>query len=279
MKRPRDELLARPALSRDEDPRVRRARAGDLGLEARHRGALAEKNLVLGVARVAARELAPEVVALAGEAAPLERLLERQEDALEGERLLEEVVRAALDGRDGRLDGPVPRDHDDGAREAARAEAVEDREAVHVRQPDVEEDGVGQARRRSVRDGVLAEADGVHRVALVAEDLAERLTDPGLVVADEDARRAIRPVTRASRGRPLEEESASVGSILLHAHRARRARRRSARRSRGPAPSRGPSSRTRRRRRARGQTAGSPAPSSSTDRIARPSATRAATRT
>ena len=113
---PRDELLARPALSRDEDARVRGARARDLGLQARHRGAFAEEDLLLGGARVAARELASQVVALAREAAAFERLLERQEDALEGERLLEEVVRAALDGPDGRLDRAVPRDHDARAR-------------------------------------------------------------------------------------------------------------------------------------------------------------------
>ena len=94
VQRPRDELLARPALAGDEDARVRGARPRDLGLQARHRGALAEEDLLLRGARVAVRELAPEVVALAREARALERLLERQEDALEREGLLEEVVRA-----------------------------------------------------------------------------------------------------------------------------------------------------------------------------------------
>ena len=118
--------------------------ARDLVEEARHRRARrrgASPSAASSPVRLTSSRF--EGVALAREAVPLERLLERQEDALERERLLEEVVGAALDGLDRRLHGAVPGDHDDRQVEAAGAEPVEHGEAVDVRQPDVEEDGLG----------------------------------------------------------------------------------------------------------------------------------------
>ena len=218
-----DDLLADAALAGDEDARVRGPGPPDLLAQARHRGALAEERLLLLQPLPLPRDLAGEDVPLAGEAAPLERLLERQEDPLERERLLEEVVGAALHGLDGRLHRAVPRDHEDGQVVAARADLVEDGEAVDVGEPDVEEErrGRGAARLGEPREDRRPVLELLHAVPLVAEDLRERPPDAGRVVADEH-RHAPRPgaltvssARGASRGRPFEDEAASARRILL----------------------------------------------------------------
>ena len=186
----RGDLLADAALAGDEDARVRGPGPADLLAQAGHHGPLAEERLLLLQPLPLPRHLAGEDVALAGEAAPLERPFERQEDPLERERLLEEVVGAALDGLDRRLHRPVPRDHHDRQVVAAGADLVEDGEAVDVGEPDVEEERPGRSAARlgkpvEDRRPVL---ELLHAIPLVAEDLRERSADSRRVVADEDRR-------------------------------------------------------------------------------------------
>ncbi len=78
-------------------------------------------------------------------------------------------------------------DHDHHHVRVLGAEPVEDVEAVHGRHLDVEEDEVRWVLGvRRQRGGPVL---GVpHLVALVLQHLAERLTDPRLVVDDEDPR-------------------------------------------------------------------------------------------
>src|ERR1019366_6533640 len=129
----------------------------------RHRGSGAEKRLPGRILAGTAQELVSQLVALTLETAPLEHLVERQEDALEGQGFLEKIVCAALDGLDRRVHRAVPRDHNDGRPEACRAQPVEHGEAVEIRQPDVEKDRVGAEPllAEGTRERVLSEADRV----------------------------------------------------------------------------------------------------------------------
>ncbi len=180
-------LLADAALAGDENARIRGAGPADLLAQAGHRGPFAEERLLLLQPLPLPRHLAGEDVALASEAASLERPLERQEDPLERERLLEEVVGAAFDRLDRRLHRPVPRDHHDRQVMASGADLVEDGKAVDVGEPDVEEEGAG---RGAARLGEPAEdrrsvLELLHAIPLVAEDLGESSPDSRRVVADE----------------------------------------------------------------------------------------------
>ena len=116
-----------------------------------------------------------------------ERAADRHEEPVEVRRLLEEVDRAELRRLDGRLDGPVARDHHDRDRGLGVVEGLEDLHAVPLRHLDVEQDEVDAALARA-RERLVAVDGLLDGVALELEDLAERAPDGGLVVGDEDGR-------------------------------------------------------------------------------------------
>src|SRR5205085_801854 len=99
----RDELLPRAVLSRDENARRRFRDALDL-VDHRTHGVGATHDLVTRFDRL------PQAGIFFVEIEMLERIPQRDEDAVRVERLLEDVVRAKLGCFDGRLDRGVPAD-------------------------------------------------------------------------------------------------------------------------------------------------------------------------
>ena len=142
--------------------------------------------------RLAAAQL--EVGDLALQLRGFQRALGDQDQAVGLERLLDEVVGAAADGRDGGLDVAVAGDHHHRQARMHDLDLVEQRQAVEPRalQPDVEEDqprrAVGDRRQRAV--AVVRRAGFV---ALVAQDARDEFADVFLVVDDENIRRHYRP--------------------------------------------------------------------------------------
>ena len=139
--RPRDELLPRPALPRDQHgERVPRDRADQL-VELLHQRVLADQLVEVALPR----QLRPEVDHLAVEGAPLERAADQGQDLVLVERLGHVVERAELHGghrgADG-LDGGH-QDHLDVL--VDRLDPLQDLDAVHARQPHVQEDEVHRA--------------------------------------------------------------------------------------------------------------------------------------
>jgi hypothetical protein len=104
--RTRDQLLAGPVLAGDQHARVGRCDLLD-AVEQRADGEAAADDLV------AALDLAAQPRVLLDEAALLQRVADREQQAIGVERLLQEVVGAAARRLDRRLDGAVAADHDD----------------------------------------------------------------------------------------------------------------------------------------------------------------------
>ena len=71
--------------------------------------------------------------------------------------------------------------------ELALAHARQRGEAVHARQPDVEQDDVVGLTGQTLETG-LAAVDGIDAVAFVAQHAAERAAHAGLVVDDQNGR-------------------------------------------------------------------------------------------
>ena len=133
--RPGNQLLARPVLPRDEDARIGRCDPRDFVLEAPEGGRYAEES------GLRLRE-ASERLDLRDQVAPFDSLLGGQQHAFERQRLFEEIVGSQPDRPHGRFDVRVPGDHDDGKPCEPFARRLEDRKAVAVAQPYVEEDEV-----------------------------------------------------------------------------------------------------------------------------------------
>src|ERR1700722_2994825 len=72
----------------------------------------------------------------------LNRVLDHEQRALDGERLFEEVIGAELGGADGGFDGAVAGDHDDFRGILERADFLQCVEAVDAGHPDIEQDNV-----------------------------------------------------------------------------------------------------------------------------------------
>ena len=126
--------------------------------------------------------------AVLGFEAPLpDGVADDQDRLLERQRLLDEVVGAELDGAHRGLDVAVAGDHHDRGIHAPLAQALQRRQAVHARQPDVEHDDVVGRARHPVEAGFAA-VDRVDRIALVAQHAAQRAAHAGFVVDDEDGR-------------------------------------------------------------------------------------------
>ena len=124
---------------------------------------------------------------LALQASCLQGALGHENDPVSAERLLDEVVSAALDGGDRRLDVAVARYHHDRQVAMLRLDSIEDLQAVQTAslQPYVEEDEGWLALRHLVeRLDAVARRSG--REALVLENGAHELANVGLVVNDQD---------------------------------------------------------------------------------------------
>jgi hypothetical protein len=119
------------------------------------------------------------------EASPLEGVLDHQQRLLERERLLDEVLGAHAHCLDRRLDVAVPRDHHHRQLGVESSHAGQRLEAVHLRQPHVEQQQVVAARLERLQ-ALLAALHRLHGVALVVEDALERGADTALVVDDQD---------------------------------------------------------------------------------------------
>ena len=175
---PRHEFLAGAVLAGDEHAAVGRRRHGDLLAQLAHRTALADH-------RVAAIDARPQRAILGLEPALPQRVAHRQHGLLERQRLLDEVERPELRGLDRRLDVGVAGDHDDLRVDVPIAQPLERHQAVDARQPDVEQHDLVRLPANLVETR-LAAVDGVHRVAFVAEDAAERRPHARFVVDDQN---------------------------------------------------------------------------------------------
>ena len=132
-------------------------------------------------------ELALELLVFGAQAARFDGVLDDDEGAIEGERLLEKVVGAELGGLDGGLDGAVAADDDD-LRPGLGGELAnvgEHFESVAIGEPDVEQDHVvGRVLKQHQRLGRGGGAGDA--VALFAENLFERGANLRFVVDDQD---------------------------------------------------------------------------------------------
>ena len=176
---PGDELLARAALAVDQDGGVGRRDLEDLLPEVLDERVVADDLVVL-------LGLLLEVLAFPAEARLLEGVADAEEDALAVERLLQEIEGPELGRLDGRLDGALPRDHDDLRDERPLPELGQDLEAALARHLDVQEDEVDADRLLEHLQAVLARPGLEELVALVLEDHLQGLADVLLVVDDQD---------------------------------------------------------------------------------------------
>ena len=122
---------------------------------------------------------------LAAQPDHLARSLDGLQQALEVERLLQEVLRAQLHRLDGDLDLAVGGDHDHRRAGVLAPDAVEQGQARAVRQVDVQEHDVGLAGiQHLARLGQIAGLEGL--VAGIAQRLADERAGGLFVVDDQD---------------------------------------------------------------------------------------------
>jgi hypothetical protein len=118
---------------------------------------------------------------------PRQRMEARQQLG-ERERFGQIVVGAGLQSFDAVVDRLLGA-HDDGRRPVAfSAQGFEDRDAVHLRQREIEDDGVvGDV--PPVGESVFAESGGIDDVALLAEAVADEGPDAFVVLDHKNAHR------------------------------------------------------------------------------------------
>ena len=180
VQRARDELLARSVLAGDQHARRRCGHALDLLDERANREGLADDL----VARLDARA---EAAVLLAQHHVLERIAQRDLNAIGVERLLEKIVRAELRGLHGGLDGAVTADHHDDRRRILLANPLERLEPVDAAHLHIHEHQIRMP-LLVLRDRVHRVRDRAHFVAVVLEELAERGANSLLVVGDQNPR-------------------------------------------------------------------------------------------
>jgi hypothetical protein len=102
------------------------------------------------------------------------------------ERLRDVVIRAGIDPLDLLVPTAARGQHEHGRRQTAVAPLPQQREAVDLRQAEIEDDGVvpfGAAEHV----GALAVGRAVHGISRVAQRASDPLRQPGLVLDDENA--------------------------------------------------------------------------------------------
>ncbi len=175
-----DELLAGSALARDQHAGGAPGGAPDLLDQALHRAALADE-----IARAPGR--APQVAGLGLGPRQAQSGVDRDEERVGVEGLLEEIERTDAHGAHGGVDVGVAAHHDDGRVVLARAQPLEELDAVAVGQHHVEEaEVVGALLQLFLGD--LDAAGDVDRVPLERQGLLQRREDRRLVVHDEEVR-------------------------------------------------------------------------------------------
>ena len=175
----RERFLAGAGLALDQHGRIGGRDAFELRLQRLHRLAVADRLGRRG-------QLAAQAVVLLAQAAGLERAREREQQLRARNGFLDEVVGAEPRRLDRRLDGAVAGHHDDRATGAAAlAPFAQQRDAVGVRHPDVQQHEV-----RATRAALLARRCGVargkHGKTFILEGVLHRLADIGFIVDDED---------------------------------------------------------------------------------------------
>ena len=175
---PRDQLLAHPALARDEH-------GGVGGGGAPHRVPHLLQGRALPLHPVALVEAELEAPVLLRELALAERVARHEQQALAVGRLLDEVVGAELGGLHGRGHRAVPGEDHHRGRGLLGLEGLQDLHAVHLRHLDVEEDEVRRLPLDHLEGG-LAVGGQQALVPFVLEDHAQRGADGLLVVDHED---------------------------------------------------------------------------------------------
>ena len=113
------------------------------------------------------------------------RILERDQDAVQVERLLDEVVGAFLDALDGSVDVAVTGNHDDRGLAAGFHQGVKHFIAIHHRHLDVAENGV-EIVGKGLIHALFAVFGGSHLVAFEFQDFLECIADAPFVVDDQD---------------------------------------------------------------------------------------------
>ena len=172
------QFLSRAAFAVDEHAAI--GGGGELQLLAQslHGDAVADD-------AVAAVQLRAQLAVLRGQLRLLQRVAKRQQGLVNGKRLLNEIEGAELGGADGRFNGAMPGNHDDRGRRFQGLDFFQHLNAVHARQPDVEQDDVKLAGLESFQASFAA-ADGFHTIAFVLEDIGEGFADAGFVINNED---------------------------------------------------------------------------------------------
>ncbi len=114
-----------------------------------------------------------------------EGVLDGQEDLLQGKGLLEKIEGPEFGGLDGGFDGPVARDHHNLRIFFARLDLLQDLEAAHFREPNVQEDEVEVLAFQRLQPR-FAGCDGLDREPLVFEDALQGGADARFVIDDQD---------------------------------------------------------------------------------------------
>ena len=176
-------FLARAGRADDHDAAVGRRNTLDGLPQLAHRRRHADQ-----VERLAAAQL--EVGNLALQLRGLQRPFGDQDQAVGLERLLDEIVGAAADRGNRRLDIAVAGNHDNRQAGMHRLDLVEHRQAVEPRalQPDIQEDQPWHA-VGDCRHGAVAVMRGPRFVAFVAENTGYQFTNVFFVVDDQNVRR------------------------------------------------------------------------------------------
>lgn len=179
--RPGDDLLAGPALPRDDRRRVAGGEELDGAEELAHRPALADEGPETG----AVVEAGLEGAGLTPLRHVFRRGLEESPQLAVVQRFGQEVLRTALHRLDGGVDAPVGGDEDDRPARVVALEAPEEVEPGGAGEDDVGDDEVGRAAPdRGV--GLVRVGCGDDVVAPVLDAHGEDLADRGLVVDHED---------------------------------------------------------------------------------------------
>src|SRR6516225_719699 len=180
-----NQLLARPALSVDEDGRAALRHLVDQAVDLLHRARLADDPLE----PVPLLESAPKVLPLGRELARPERLADQCADLLVLERLRQVVERAELHCGHRVLDGTERGDHQHRGVRLALMEPAKDVETVGVGEHDVEQDRIERGARFDLPPAgrrVLRDDDFV---SFLPEQRPEDVGDDRLVVDDQDPSR------------------------------------------------------------------------------------------
>ena len=171
------EFLAGTVGAGDQDAGVRGGHLGDHVADVLHRGGIAD--------HVGAVNLLLEGLVLAGQVHLLGGILDGDQDAVQIQGLLHEVEGALLDAVHGRVDVGVAGDHHHGGVDPHLHQFPEDFHTVHPRHLDVAEDDV-EFLFFDLLEGHGAVFGGLDLIALVAEDLPQRIADGPLVVNNQN---------------------------------------------------------------------------------------------